>query len=355
MAVTSRTLIAEQDTYQIWVEVGIPEFIVEFLKTVRLGTDGAVYRHYDTEDRIRHIEQPYVAYATEGDCFVACMVMSRIPTFQGDQLLDSYYIRYFSAHPDYRGKGITQQMSLLFIEAFANTLPEGALLYAVLERGNSRSIKIVEKVGFSHRKAVLTIGFSRFFPKRSKRIQRLTEKAEQDEVIHLLEDFYAKYSIRHFQNVFQKDRYYVIKEKGEILAGLQLHQTVWKVESMPGLSGKILLKVLPRLPIINQMFNPHHFSFLTFEGIYNKPGHEEALFELMEGLLAQEKLKTAIFWLAEEAPLAKMILQSGKLGLMHQFVKDTGTFIAYNTTKLSDAEEAELLRYPPYISSFDFI
>jgi RimJ/RimL family protein N-acetyltransferase len=355
MQTESRRLIAEQDTYQIWVESGIPPFIVNFLKTVRLGTDGAVYRHYDTEDRIAHLTRPYVAYATEGDKFVACMVMSRIETRQGEQSLDSYYIRYFSAHPDYRGKGITKEMSLLFIDAFAKTLPRGALLYAVLERGNHRSVKIVNKVGFEHRKPVQTFGFSRFFPKGSKRIERITTSTEQAEVQELLKDFYANYAICHFQNIFQKDRYYVIREQGEIIAGIQVHQTVWKVESMPGVSGKILLQVLPRLPIINKMFNPQQFEFITFEGIYYKPGQEAVLYELIEGLLAQEKLKTAIFWLAEGAPLAEMFLEQGKLGLMHQFVKDAGTFLAYNTTKLSDAQQEALLRYPPYISSFDFI
>lgn len=355
MQIESPALIAEQAPYQIWVQEGIPPFIINFLKTVRLGTDGAVYRHYDTEDRIAHIAQPYVAYATEGEQFVACMVMSKIKTWQGNQPLDSYYIRYFSAHPDYRGKGITKQMSQLFIKAFAKTLPTGALLYGVLEGGNHRSIKIVEKVGFEQRKPVLTIGFSRFFPKGSKRIQRIKTPAEKQVVLDLLEDYYQDYAIRHFQNVFQKDRYYVIREKGEILAGLQVHQTVWKVESMPGLSGKILLSILPRLPIINQMFNPRHFEFITFEGIYHKVGEEAALYELIEGLLAQEKLKTAIFWLAKDAPLTQMILQRGKLGLMHQFVKNAGTFIAYNTTQLSDAQQEQLLRFPPYISSFDFI
>ncbi|HKK76886.1 MAG TPA: GNAT family N-acetyltransferase [Saprospiraceae bacterium] len=355
MQTESRTLITEQGPYQIWVEEGISPFIVNFLKTVRLGTDGAVYRHYDTEDRIAHIEQPYTAYATEGEKFVACMVMSRIETWQGDQPLDSYYIRYFSAHPDYRGKGITKEMSLLFIDAFVKTLPQGTLLYGVLEGGNSRSIKIVEKVGFEDRKPVRTIGFSRFFPKGSKRIERITTEAEREEVLNLLEDFYADYAIRHFQNVFQKDRYYVIREKGEILAGLQVHKTVWKVESMPGLSGKIMLNVLPRLPLVNKMFNPRHFEFITFEGIYYKSGEEAALYELIEGLLAQEKLKSAVFWLAEDAPLAKMILERGKLGLIHRFVKDAGTFIAYNTTNLSEEQLEQLLRYPPYISSFDFI
>ena len=356
MQLPPRKLITEQAPYQIWVQEGIPPFIVDFLKTVRLGTDGAVYRHYDTEDRIAHLKAPYVAYATEGDRFVACMVMSRIETWQGPDLpLESYYIRYFSAHPDYRGKGVTKQMSQLFIEAFTQSLPAGSLLYAVLEKGNSRSIKIVEKVGFEYRKPVVTIGFSRFFPKGSSRIQRISSEAEQQEVIGLLEDFYANYSIRHFQNVFQKGRYYVIRSGDQILAGLQVHQTVWKIESMPGLSGKILLGVLPRLPLIKTMFNPKHFEFLTFEAMYHQPGQEAALFELIEGLLAQEKLKTAIFWLAAEAPLTQMIMERGKLGLIHQFVKDAGTFMAYNTSRLSPEQQEQLLGYPPYISTFDFI
>lgn len=355
MSLEPRKLIAEQAPYQVWLQKGIPEHIIQFLETVHFGTDGAIYSHLKTAERIAQIEQAYVAYATEGDRFVACMVMSRAQTWQGPLPLDSYYIRYFSAHPDYQGKGITKQMSQLFIPAFAKTLPKGALLYAALEGDNHRSIKIVEKVGFGYPQPVSTIGFSRFFPKGSPNIQPIRTEAEKAEVIALLETFYAEYSIRHFSNIHQHDNYFVIRKGGEIVAGLQMHHAIWRIENMPGLSGKLLLHVVPRLPVLNKMMNPNHFEFLSFEGIYYQLGHEDALFELMEGLLAMEKLKTAVFWVAKESPVADTILHNGKLGLMHLFVKDARTYITYNTTKLNEEEKAQLLQYQPYISSFDFI
>ena len=355
MNLESPQLIAEQAPYTVWLQKGIPEHIIDFLETVRFGTKGAVYYHFKTAERIANIKEAYVAYATEGDRFVACMVMSRVTSWQGNQPLDSYYIRYFSAHPDYQGKGITKQLSALFIRAFVKTLPEGALLYAGLEGGNHRSIKIVEKVGFAFPQAIQTIGFSRFFPKGSSRIHQIKTTEEKTEVLHLLEKFYANYTIRHFHNIFQHNNYFVIREAGEIVAGIQIHTALWRVENMPGLSGKILLNVVPHLPLLNKIINPNHFEFLSFEGIYYKPGYEKVLFELMEGLLAQENLKSAVFWVAKESPITEMILSKGKLGLIHNFVKDAVTYFTYNTTKLNEEEQANLLKYPPYISAFDFI
>jgi hypothetical protein len=350
-----RIQVAEEGPFKIWIEKGVPDEIVEFLNSVRFGTEGAIYEHLYTEDRVANLHDPYLCYATEGDKLVACIVVERMLTEQKGIPVQSFYIRYFAANPEYKGRGITKKLSVIFIDRFRAMFDEKTIFYAVVEDGNIRSTKIVNRVGYKPLAKIRTIGFSRFFPRVSKRVERLSDPQEREKHLVNLRAFYADYILVHFNHVFLKNDYFVIREQGEIVAGLQMHRAFWRVTSMPGLSGKILLKVLPHLPLMNKMFNPRKFEFITFEGLYFKEGHEDTLFELIEGLLAQEKLKTAIFWLAKESPIYRMILERGKLGLMHQFVKNANTYIAFDSKHLTEEEQEIIHNYPPFISSFDFI
>ena len=355
MITTEPKLVAELDNFKIWLKKGIPKHIVDFLETARYGTDGAVYEHLMVADRIQHMHDPHLAYATFDEDLVACILLNRVTSRQQGERVDSYYIRYFNAHPKYKGQGITKKLSILFIEELRKHLPGKVLFYAAMEDGNGRSINIVERVGFKKLAPFKTLGFSRFFPKKSNRISRVVHREEEEQVIHHLESFYQNYSLVHFHNIFQKGQYYIIKNQGEILAGVQMHKTIWRVASMPGLSGKFLIYAVPHIPVLNKMIHPQHFEFITFEGIYYQTGKEGVLLELMEGLLAQEQLKTAILWLAESHPLHPFLIQKGQLGLIHQFVKDANAYLAVDDQYLTPEQQSKLKAGIPYISTFDFI
>lgn len=350
-----RLLVAQEGAFQIWMQKGVPQEIIDFLDSVRFGTEGAVYEHLYTEDRVASLFNPYLCYATEGDHLVACIVVESMETLQRGIPLASYYIRYFAANPVYKGRGITTKLAVLFIDNFVALFKDKTIFYGVLEDGNTRSSKIADRVGLDRLTNIRTIGFSRFFPKKDARIERLSDPSAQAKHLETLHTFYKDYILVHFNHIFLKDDYFVIRKEGEIVAGVQMHRAFWRITSMPGLAGKFLIRILPYLPLFKKMFNPKRFEFITFEGIYYQPGHEDTLISLLEGLLAQEKLKTAIFWLAEKSPIYKMIMERAQLGVIHQFVKNTNTFKAYNTKFLSPEEEKTLKDYPPFISTFDFI
>ena len=151
------------------------------------------------------------------------------------------------------------------------------------------------------------------------------------------------------------DNYYVIKEDGEIIPGCQFHKAHWVVNKMSGIIGKIILNVVPKIPLLNKLFNPKKFEFLAFEGLYFKPGNENRLHELFEALLAQEKLKSALFWMAEKSPYYKSLTQYGNLGLINKFVKDSDVYIMASYQNMT-AEEIEVTENNPlYASGFDYI
>jgi len=124
---------------------------------------------------------------------------------------------------------------------------------------------------------------------------------------------------------------------------------------MPGLSGKIIMNVLPHTPLINRLFNPKKFQFLAIEGIYFKEGHLDTLLQLFEGLLHQEKINAALFWFAEDCPYRAALLKTGKLGLLHSFVKNSGARVMASYKNMSDEEIRLVEAHPQFASAFDYI
>ena len=129
-----------------------------------------------------------------------------------------------------------------------------------------------------------------------------------------------------------------ILEKDQIVAGCQYHRVHWVINDMKGLSGKIIMNVVPRIPILNKLFNPKCFEFLAFEGIYFKPGYEHKLHSLFEGLLAREKLKSAMFWMGKSCPIRKQIMINGNLGMIHSFIKDSDVEVMASFKNMTEIE-----------------
>jgi hypothetical protein len=94
---------------------------------------------------------------------------------------------------------------------------------------------------------------------------------------------------------------------------------------------------------------------LAFEGIYVEPGFEKLLTALLEGLLANEKLKSAMYWLDENCSVRKRILEKGKTGLIHSFIKNSDVYIMAAFHNLNEAEIADLKSRPLFVSGFDYI
>src|SRR5690606_925943 len=195
-----------------------------------------------------------------------------------------------------------------------------------VEKGNLRSYRVVENAGYENLGLLCVQAFSRFYPKPQPDITPIKQE-EQNQMLNLIHDQYKHHSLVHTDYLFLKDNYFVIREQDEIVAGCQYHRVHWAINKMPGFMGKIIMQVLPRLPMINRLFNPKRFEFLALEGLYFKPGHEKTLLRLFEGLLHREKINSALFWMGENCPYRKAILTNGKLGLLNSFVKDSGVYI----------------------------
>lgn len=353
--IMNRKLLFTDPPFSIWREHGIRPEAIEFLKHVVLGSGGVVYEHKTLPMIIPHLPNPDLLYVAEHEELIATVVFCRNEVEAAGHQFNSYYARYFAAGPQIRGRGLVKKLSAKVMDLVREGEKEKTIFFGVIEETNKASYSVTASVGYRPIGRIKTIGFSRFFPKKSRRIEKLVTAEEQAAMLELLREHYRDHTLVHFDFLFINEGYFVIREKGEIVAGAQLHLGHWVIKHMPGLMGKIMIHVLPHIPILNTLFNPRKFIFASFEGIYCKPGYEDRLFELFEGLLARRKLKTAIFWMAEESPFYEKIVRHRRLGIIHNFVKNSDTIVMASFRNMSEEEERLFEELPIYASALDYL
>ncbi|MBK9570833.1 MAG: GNAT family N-acetyltransferase [Chitinophagaceae bacterium] len=350
-----KTLLLTDGSFSIWKEQGIPVEAIEFLDSIAWGAEGAVYEHKNTPEHFKHITNPYLVSITEEEKMLGTAVFCNPQVTVAGKPFNYYYTRYFASSPDIRGRGVIKKLAIQVMSSIREGESLKTIFVGFVERGNKSSYKVSESAGYRTIGTIKTVGFSRFFPKKSSHIRRVATETERQEVLALLKHQYREHALVQFDYLFMHDNYYVIREHNEIVAGCQFHKAHWVVNKMPGVMGKMILKAVPKIPLLNKLFNPKKFEFLAFEGLYFKPGKEDRLQELFEGLLAQEKLKSALFWMAEKCPSYKALMNYGRFGLINQFVKDSDVYIMASYQNMTVEEIYETENSPLYASGFDYI
>jgi len=351
----NKKLILQEGEYSIWRHGGIPVEAMEFLDRIAWGNDGAVYEHKNTEEHIRLLHKPTLMAIHEQDKIQGTAVFCNTMVAAGNKQYNCYYIRYFASSKEIRGKGVMKKYGIKVMESVRDDEIEKTIFFASIEKGNKASYRTVESAGYENIGMIKTNGFSRYFPKTNKNQEQVTTDVLRKEVLALLKKQYEEHALVQFNSIFLHDNYFVIRENDEIVAGCQFHRAHWVINKMPGMVGKIMMNVVPLIPVLNKIFNPKRFEFLAFEGIYVKPGYENKLMDLFEGLLAKEKLKSAMYWMGESCPMRKRIQEKGQSGLIHSFIKDSDIFIMAAYHNLNEEEIMDLKSRPLFVSGFDYI
>ncbi|MEE4176676.1 MAG: GNAT family N-acetyltransferase [Bacteroides sp.] len=349
-----KKLLYSEEEYAVYREPGVTPEAVELLRQTEIGSQGAVYAHLDTEEHIRYLSNPTLFSLQKDQKLLGMAVFCNATVLLRQIPINCYYIRYFSASSEIRGKGLMKKFGERAMSLVREQETGKTIFYASIEKKNLSSFKVVSNAGYRTIREVDTIGFSRFFLKKEPRIKKADTPEIQAKVLTLLKTNYKNHSLVQFEKIFFNNDYYYLEEKGEILAGCQIHRIHWRVNRMPGLSGKIILKGVPHLPLIRRVFNPKKFDFLALEGIYFTPGGEKHFHALLKGLLYQEGLNTALFWLDTQCPIFRQLKKYGHWGFIHSFTKNAGTHLMASWKNLSPEEIKILEESPVYVSAFDF-
>jgi hypothetical protein len=227
------------------------------------------------------------------------------------------------------------------------------IMYAFLESMNERSKNLVHQAGYEYIRSFLTVAFSRFSPKPDQRVVRLRDD-EKGKMESLLLEYYRDYSFFSTEYSFFGDKYYVLKEDDEIIAGVSAIPSVYKVYDVPGIWGWVMMKVLPKTPYYRRLFRPGEFRHLVFDAIYCKHGCEELLAPLFESACSIEGFHTGLTWLDDRSQLYDKIRTGVKLGPLNRMLNAKPGLVYSRFINMTEKEKDCFYDAPAYISGFDF-
>jgi hypothetical protein len=228
------------------------------------------------------------------------------------------------------------------------------IMYAFIESMNERSKNLVNQAGYEYIRSFLTVAFSRFSPRPDSRVTRITSEEEKEKMKSILLGFYHDYSLFIPDNAFYGDKYYVLKEGGEIIAGVSAIPSVYKIYDMPGIWGWIYMKVLPKAPYFKRLFHPEEFRHLVFDAIYCRRGMEDKLATLFESVCAFEGYFTGLTWLDDRSELFDKLRSGVKMGALNRMLNAKPGLVYTRFLNFTEKEKEFFYDAPAYISGFDF-
>jgi hypothetical protein len=305
---------------------------------------------------------------TVGSCF-------RI-TGQGNLRYPSSYLRYLAFHSVYQSdiswkkktmeiikpeKDDTFKQKTLEIFSKPHLLDfkevsenDKHLMYAFLESMNERSKNLVTQAGYEYIRSFLTVAFSRFSPKPDSRVSRISTPEEKKKMESLLLEYYKDHSFFSPDYAFYGDKYYVLREGDEILAGANAIPSSYRIYDMPGIWGWIIMKVLPRAPYFKRLFHPEEFRHIVFDAVYCKKGRENLLASLFESVCATEGYFTGLTWLDDRSELFDKLRSGVRMGALNRIMNAKPGLVYARFINFTDKEKECFYDAPAYISGFDF-
>ena len=287
-----------------------------------IGTPGAsmVYQHRRVNDKLAHIRMPWFVNLQRGDKLIGtCCFCER-----EEINFSNYYIRYFAFLKSFRidnnqgrfnlkNGAIKTDVDNILSGDYFNSNSSSSVFYAYIDPSNNRSKVICDGFGFQTIRDFKSILMSRFYPKTKVNISKPSNK-EKEVIKTLLNIQYKEYNFFNLENLFFDDSYYILKENDEIVAGIQAVKEKWWIRSLPGVSGKLLLKLASGLPLLRKLIKKD-FSFLALEGIYCKPGYEGKIELMIESIMAETNQNLAMIALDTKSGIAKLF-ESYNLGFI---------------------------------------
>ncbi len=335
--------------------------IKNLLKSNVIGTPGLsmLYQHRGVEQKLQDIAKPhFITVQRNDDVMGTCCFCER--EFHG---ITGFYIRYFAFKSNFRIKFIPivknkQKVSLIRNEVKAlldgtgllNNIQTGFFHYAYVDPRNPRSANICEEFGFVPIRKYTTRIFSRIFPRQYPNLKIKETAASSEKIRRLLSNFYRDYNHFNVENL-NRTYYYVENDAGEIIAGVQINIDAWQVLTLPGKYGKMFLAIFNNTPLLSRLLS-QQFNFLAVEGIYCLTGYEQVFEKLLEKLLFQFKVHTAIM-VVDSASSLNNIVSKIDLGWLAKLSPEVYGNIIVRHYQLSDDFIAKEKSRPCYISVHD--
>ena len=309
------------------IETDPSDQVVHLLEENVIGTPGKsmLYRHHNVAKKLADIPGAHYANLSIRDRLYGTICLSKREVHGMEKLRSAYYLRYFTFREQMRSadqgertdrskSNIRQEVKRLMNGEGLKT-DDDLLLYAYIDAQNIRSKRLIEEYGFSKIGTFNVVPFSRIFPKKSDRVE-IADITKEPLIMSTLSVVYREFQLVSFENLFKRGDFFYIEDKGKLVCGIQGVVDQWDIVKMPGISGNLLMHVLPKIPLLGKLFNPK-FKFVMLELAFFRNGYENLLSELFESVLNYYKLNSGILCIDPRSELYGL-LQYIDLGLTHK-------------------------------------
>jgi len=371
----ARNLLTYHDL-TVEVESSPGEELIDHMKETVLGTPGGLrYQFTDIADRLSSLGENYFLFLRKQGKMLGSAGFCGRPASVAGSTHDSWLIRYVSIKAPMRTvpikrEGPEEEKRLLKRTSVLGRLIQPvsanpalvrdpdlkevtpALIYGFIEQKNLRSSNFSLQLGLEKVGEMVTFTFSRMQPGNSKKIEQLAEAA-QGEMLSLITDFYKDYTLFTAAPLFRDNHYFVIREQGRVVAGLQVHDVTWRICDFGSGMVNRIIRLLTRIPYFRRRLNPDALKLVAFDGIYCETGHEALLYELMEGVLARKKRYIALLMMDLQSTLYKIYLDRQELGILHRLLGNFNAEIKMHFVNLPGEVRQYYYDHPTYITPFD--
>jgi hypothetical protein len=333
------------------------------------------YHHTTGIPKLKKISNCYFVFLRRSGNMLGSIGYALRETGAGEQTYKSWLVRYFSIKAPLRTNkqtrrqvkrrpvrdrsvsmikdvaGFFQDNPERLIDPDVKEMPK-AILYSLVEKNNERSRNFAEIGGYEKTGDVVSFIFSRLRKRRNIEVEQL-KGSDLSLMRSLLRDFYKGHAFYFEDNLFLDDNYYVLRENGEIVAGLQANEEVWEIRTIGNVTLDRFVKLLTRIPFIGRRFRYEAMKFLGIEGIWFKEGRGDAVYRLLEGVLARKDHYLALMIMDTRAPEYLNFKSRKKLGLVNTFLGSFEAGFYARFYAFPEAEKTEIAGRPAYISIYD--
>lgn len=327
--------------------------LLDLLNKTTLGSNGAIYRHLDTNERILEADDPLFLSVERYEKIIANATFCRRRNY--------WYVRYFafSSFSQASTKKNTREKSPSILKRELNTFLDAILegkhsiepiesIYAYIDPRNYRSKWMSENFGFKVIAELATQSFSRLHPKKSNRLEFLSDWEELEPII---QEKYGEHMF-FFTTHSNKPPIYILRDDNEkIIAAAKTTKVNWEIVRLPGKMGAILTKIIPFTPVLNKLIRPKRHTFIVPEIVYSSNNDPELIDELFNAILHAEKCKLILWWIDQKDPIYTSIQSKIKWGILHKLlgVNPVDVMERKNSTVSKDVSA------PIFVSGWDMI
>ena len=328
--------------------------LLNLLKKTTLGTNGACYRHLDTETRIFEADNPlFVSLERDGH------VQGNVTFCNRDS---RWYVRYFAFSGQKQASKnvnriaksrsrLKEEIADFYDEVFDGKHgPAPDAFYAYIDPANERSKWMAEQFGFRTESQIVTQSFSRKKIRGNHNVRLVTDQEAIDKILCEIKKTHAYFVEEHAK---RGPFYGLYDDNDELIAFTKVTRVNWVIKRLPGMLGGLFTRLLPFTPGICKIIKPENHQFLVPESVWVKDHHPKALTQLFEGVLAVEKRNMIIWWVDRRDSLWRDVKNHMNWGLVHKMTPQTIVDVVVlrkNPLKLD-----ELRNKPVFVAGWDMV